>query len=255
VSVWETNRNIVTFQRFIWAVALVNAYHKCIKEAVEGEKILTKAGHPYPKVPDGLDKNAFISAADKWLEKEGIVTVTPVLRRHMKVGGRLKYLAERFSEAILLLNYEDEDLQFLSKSGIEKINRGDWQSLTAALSKLKESSPPGWIHFKLPDYARCILGLQALEPLIDAQGSPVEPRTPTRSHNNTDKNHLPSPAPTPQKSKAATQHHPDAREIFGSDKELYSDDCFHCLLQYATRNRTDVRYLDALILPTTETDA
>ncbi|KAJ3276309.1 hypothetical protein HK104_003685 [Borealophlyctis nickersoniae] len=190
-------------------------------------RILTsKAGYPYLKVPDGPDKAAFISAADKWSEEEGIVAVTPVFKCHKKVGRRLKDLAEGFSEAILLLNYEDEDLQFLSKSAIEKINTDDWQALTAALSKLKESSPPAWIHCKLPTYARYILGLQALGPVIDARGSAVEPRTPTQSRNNTDKNHLPSPAPTPQKSKTATQHHPNAIEIFGSDKELYSDDCF-----------------------------
>ncbi|KAJ3280441.1 hypothetical protein HK104_000660 [Borealophlyctis nickersoniae] len=236
VSAWEKNRKIITFQLFIWAVALVNAYDKCIKEAVEGRKILTKAGHPYPEVPDHPN-NAFIEAADKWLKKEGIVTMTPVLRRHRKVGRCLRYLAKEFSEAILLLNYEDEDLH-----GIEKINKDDWQALTAALSKLKESSsPPGWIHFKLPRYAQRILGLH----------SPVEPSTPTRSHNNTDKNHLPSPAPTPQKSKTATHHHPEARKIFRSKKDLYTDDCFHRLLEHATRNHEDVRYLNSL---TRETD-
>ncbi|KAJ3051645.1 hypothetical protein HK097_007345 [Rhizophlyctis rosea] len=247
ILAWEKNQQVVTFQLFIWGVALVNAYERCIQSGVEGKKILAgKVGYPYTEVPDPPDK-AFISAANKWLEEEGIVVVTRVFNRHLKVGKRLKQLVESCSEAILLFNYEDEGLEFLSKSGIDNINKDDWQSLTAALSDMRENSPPVWIECKLPPYARYILGLVEERPI--AGKDPTAPMIPSTPIKRPHQNLPPTPDPTPQKSATATHPEPNTLNRLNSTTAWYNDDCFYILLHYTTLSRTDVRYISSLYLP------
>ncbi|KAJ3272355.1 hypothetical protein HK104_004499 [Borealophlyctis nickersoniae] len=241
MSLWEKNRQVVTFQIFIWSVAVVNAFDACLQFGVHQKKIRFEAGTEYERVD--MKNRAFITAAEQWLRKEGIINSTPVFRRHLKIGRRLKELVVRFSEAILLLNYEDEDLEFLSKTGIYKISSDDWGLLTTALSELKEGSPPPWIDYRLPSYAHSILGLE------DQSG----PRTPPRPPHHPAQHQLPSPAPTPKKKKTAPIDK-NTLEIFRSNTEWYSDQCFYVILDYATYDRTDVRFLDSLLLPTNKND-
>ncbi|KAJ3279617.1 hypothetical protein HK104_001297 [Borealophlyctis nickersoniae] len=235
MSSWEKNRHVVSFQIFIWSVAVVNALDACLQLGVKEGKIRYEAGPEYKRVD--MKNRAFITAAKKWLMEEEIIQTDKVFTYHLKIGRRLKELVKCFSEAILLLNYEDDGLQFLSKTGIYKISSEDWGKLTTRLSQLKYSSP--WIDCRLPPDARTIIGSE--------DGSP--PRTPRPPHQPAQ---LPSPAPTPKKKKTAPILK-TTLEIFRCNTARYNDRCFEILLKHAIHN-SNVRFLTQLVLPTKKND-
>ena len=228
---------------------MVDAYSRCVEMGIKERKILRKGGSAYEEIESN---NPFTTATEEWLKKEGIINVTKRFRCHFKVGKRLMELVTVLSEAILLLNYEDEGLQFLSKNRILSINNTDWEALTAALRELKETAPPTWVGYQLPYYARCILGLEKEknESDVDREEGALVPRTPTRSTSKSVNNSLPSPAPTPQKRKMNTDQ-TLAYKVMKTREDLYDEVCFNELVRQAIGDRTDVIYINPHNLPKT----